>query len=104
MASSRLASDQWGRTVAVVTTSTDDGLPIGHVFVVVDWRGFFTPLGRPPTAREIATTRVPYGASNMKLARRERQEIPDDQLDDEAAIRAAYLEQRREPVDLLSAA
>jgi hypothetical protein len=71
-------------------------------FVVVDWRGFFTPLGRPPTAREIAAARPPYESTSGAKRRRARIEVPDDELDDAAAI--AYAEQRRQPADLINVA
>jgi hypothetical protein len=35
---------------------------------------------------------------------REQQDVPDDELDEQAAIEAARLEQQREPADLLNAA
>jgi hypothetical protein len=88
----------------VVVTSSTDGLPIGHVFVVVSLFEIFEPRGRPPTTREMAAARPPYESNSAKRARRERREVPDDELDDQAAIEAAYREQRREPVDLLNAA
>jgi hypothetical protein len=35
---------------------------------------------------------------------RERQEVPDDELDERAALEAARLEEQREPVDLIGRA
>jgi hypothetical protein len=98
--SSRLAVDRWGRTIVVVTSSTD-GLPIGHVFVVLDWTGFFTPRGRAPTAREKATAKPPYSSPRSRW---NRPQVEDDQLDEAAAVAAAYAEQRREPADLINVA
>jgi hypothetical protein len=97
--SSRLAVDAQGRTVVIVTSATD-GLPIGHVFLVLDWRGFFTPPGRPPSPREMLAARAPYDSNSTKRA---RAEVPDDELDEQAALEAAYREQKREPADLLQA-
>jgi hypothetical protein len=44
------------------------------------------------------------GAPARRLRRRKRLEVPDDELDEAAAIAAAYAEQRREPVDLINIA
>jgi hypothetical protein len=101
--SSRLAVDRWGRQVVVVTSSTD-GLPIGHVFVVIDWKGFFTPPGRRPTPAEMQRARLPYDPTSAKRRRAQLAETPDHQLDDQAAIEAAYAEQRNAPVDLVNVA
>jgi hypothetical protein len=101
--SSRLALDGRGRKIVIVTSSTD-GLPIGYVFAVLDWNGFFTPPGRAPTAREMASARPPYDSNSAKRARLERLEIPDEELDDAEAIRQAMVQQMREPVHLVSAA
>jgi hypothetical protein len=101
--SSRLALDGQGRKVVIVTTSTD-GLPVGYVFAVVDWTGFFEPRGRPPTARErTASSRFFYDANSAKR-QRTQEALDDDQLDEAEAIRQAMIEQRRRPVDLLSTA
>jgi hypothetical protein len=99
--SSRLAVDGRGRKIVIVTSSTD-GLPVGYVFAVLDWGQFFTPPGRPPTARERAGAREPYNAPKPMSSSME--DVPDEVLDDAEAIRQAMLEQRRQPVDLLSAA
>jgi hypothetical protein len=76
--SSRLALDGHGRKIVIVTSSTD-GLPVGYVFAVLDWNRFFTPPGRPPTPREMATTRAPYESTSAKRARLERVEVPDEE-------------------------
>jgi hypothetical protein len=65
--------------------------------------GWLGPSGRPPTPHEMMTTRAPYTAGGARRER-ERQELPDDLLADQAAIEAAYAEQRREPVNLISRA
>jgi hypothetical protein len=101
--SSRLALDPQGRKIVIVTSSTD-GLPIGHVYLVVDWNGFFTPPGRAPTARERAEARPPYESNSAKRARLQRVEVPDDELDEQAAVEAARREQQRAPVDLINVA
>jgi hypothetical protein len=99
--SSRLAIDELGRTVAVITVRLPDLEP-GHCFLVVDPRlvGLMPTLGRLASPRERTDVRAPYDPTSAKRARREQ--IQDDQLDEEAAIEAAYAEQRREPTDLLN--
>jgi hypothetical protein len=98
--SSRLALDGRGRKIVVVTSSTD-GLPVGYVFVVIDWGELFTPRGRPPTARERSGARLPY---NAPAAIPTSIEIPDEELDEQAAVAAAYAEQRKAPPDLVNIA
>ena len=95
--SSRLGVDSQGRRVAVVTIRTLPDLEMGHVFVVLDWLGLFTPHGRPPTAREKAGVRTPHRAPTQPPA-----QVPDEELDELAAVAAAYAEQRREPPDLVN--
>jgi hypothetical protein len=99
--SSRLAVDGLGRTIAVITVRLPDLEP-GHCFLVIDPRlvGLMPTLGRLASSRERSDVRAPYDPTSAKRAR--RAQIPDDQLDEEAAIEAAYAEQRREPVDLLN--
>lgn len=97
--SSRLAIDRHGRLVAEGTCLELRGLR----WIVVDLFEIFTPPGRPPTPREMAAARAPYDPTSAKRARG-RPEVPDEELDDEEAIRQAMLEQRREPVHLVSAA
>jgi hypothetical protein len=102
MSSSRLAFDADGRTVVVVTTPSL-WLRAGERFLVLDlFELGFTRPGRPPSPEEMLSARNPYDPESAKRARRERREIPDELLDDEEAIRQAMLEQRREPVHLVS--
>jgi hypothetical protein len=98
--SSRLALDGHGRKVVIVTTSTD-GLPIGYVFAVLDWNGFFTPPGRAPTAQERMSARPPYESKTRAATWERRANRDDEQLAEAEAIRLAMLEQRREPADLI---
>ena len=103
--SSRLAVDQWGRTVVIVTTPTEPWLEVGARFLVVDALELgFEPRGRRPTARERAEARPPY-ESRTKAAAWERRTVivEDDELDDEQAIAYARREQQREPADLIRA-
>jgi hypothetical protein len=101
---SRLAFDRDGRLVAI-----DTG---GHIWLVigntcrVGERGFawMGPTGRPPSPREMATTRAPYSVSPDPWRRPGYATLDDDQLDEKAAIEAARLEQQRRPVHLVSAA
>jgi hypothetical protein len=103
--SSRLALDQHGRTVVVVTTPSLS-LQVGDRFLVVDlFELGFTRPGRPPTARErAASSKFFYDSNSAKRARAERPEIPDELLADEEAVRLAYCEQRRTPPDLVNVA
>jgi hypothetical protein len=99
--SSRLTCDQYGRAVVVVTTPSL-WLAVGKQFLVIDMFELgFTPPGRAPTAAERMSARPPYESNSAKRARRERLEVPDDELDEQAALAAAYAEQRRTPPDLI---
>jgi hypothetical protein len=100
--SSRLATGPHGERLAVITVHTLPGLEIGHVFAVLDWCELFIRRGRPPTARERATVREPYDLARAKRERREQ--VPDEQLDERAALEACRREQQREPVDLIGRA
>jgi hypothetical protein len=100
--SSRLALDEHGRKVVIVTACTD-GLPVGYVFIVLDWNGFFIPRGRPPTPEEMLSARAPYNSTAAKQ-RRARPEVDDNELDDVQAIEFARREQQRQPADLINAA
>jgi hypothetical protein len=103
--SSRLAVDANGRAVVVVTTPSL-WLRVGERFIVLDWFELgFTRPGRAPTAREQqeAQRHAPYRPA-LSRREREQQEVPDDEPDDAEAIRAAMLEQRRAPPDLLNVA
>jgi hypothetical protein len=97
--SSRRALDAQGRAIVVVTTPSL-WLQVGERFLVVDpFELGFTRPGRPPTARErAASARFFYDSTSAK---RQRAEVPDDELDEAAAVAAAYAEQRHEPVDLI---
>lgn len=98
--SARLGLDRHGRVVAIVTVA-DASTWRGQVFVVIGQDMIFTPRGRAPTARERALAKEPY----QSTPRWDRPvEIPDDVLDERAALLAARREQQREPVDLFSAA
>ncbi len=103
--SSRLAVDALGRTVAIVTVRLPD-LELGHCFLVVDPRliGLMPTLGRLPSPRERSDVRAPYDPTSAKRRRAQLVEAPDDELDEQAAVAAAYEAQRREPVDLIGRA
>jgi hypothetical protein len=101
--SSRLALDPQGRTIVVVTTPSL-WLRVGERFLVLDWLDMFEPRGRPPTVRERESTRAPYDSNSAKRQRAQLVEVPDDELDEAAAVAAAYAERRREPVNLISRA
>jgi hypothetical protein len=92
--SSRLGLDGQGRKVVIVTACTD-GLPIGYVFTVVDWNGFFIPRGRPPTPQEMLSAGAPYDSTAAKQ-RRARPEVDDNELDDVQAIEFARRERQRQ--------
>jgi hypothetical protein len=64
----------------------------------------FTPPGRAPTAEERMRARAPYSVSADPWRQNGRAALDDGQLDDKAALEAAYREQRREPVDLIGRA
>jgi hypothetical protein len=103
--SSRLAIDALGRTVAIVTVRLPDLEP-GHCFLVLDPRlvGLMPTLGRLPSPRERADVRAPYDPTSAKRRREQQAEVPDDDLDEVAAMAAAYAEQRRNPPDLVNIA
>jgi hypothetical protein len=107
--SSRLAFDPHGRLVAEGTCLDLRGLRwvvLGNLvystssgeIVLFGWLG---KSGRPPTPRERAEARPPY--ENPK-ARRWKVQVDDDELDEAAAVAAAYAEQRRQPTDLVNIA
>jgi hypothetical protein len=102
--SSRLAVDQRGRTVVVITTPSVL-LRVGMSFPVIDALELNTWLkahGRAPTAKERGEARPPYESTRK---RREALEAPeDDLLDEQAALEACMREQQREPVDLIGRA
>jgi hypothetical protein len=100
MSSSRLSVDSLGRAVVIVTTSTDPRTPAGTIFLVVDQCTIFEPRGRAPTPDETLRTRAPFNAPAPLMST--NMDVPDEELDDAEAIRQAMLEQRRQPVDLLS--
>src|SRR6266511_5722832 len=105
VSSSRLALDSLGRTVVIVTTPACD-IEVGHVFVVLDgtaW-GLVPERGRLATPQERAAARPPY--QDPRAARKQWGEPSpaEPELDEQAAIAAAYAEQRRAPADLLAAA
>jgi hypothetical protein len=112
--SSRLAVDRYGRTVAIISVRTLPDIDLGYQYVVLGdtiasagTRIFRLAdetrrASRPATAREQqeAQRHAPYRPS---LSRREReQEVPDEELDEQAALAAAYAEQKREPADLVN--
>ena len=105
--SSRLAFDHHGRLVAIEADGTR-WVVLGNLvystssgeIILFGWLG---RSGRPPTAREMAEARPPYESTSAMRERRQRLEVPDDELDEKAAIEAARLEQQRQPADLLQA-
>jgi hypothetical protein len=103
--SSRLAVDAHGRTVAIVTVRLPDLEP-GHCFLVVDPRlvGLMPTLGRLPSPRERTDVRAPYDPTSAKRRRAQLAEVPDDQLDEAAALEACRREQERTPPDLVNIA
>jgi hypothetical protein len=104
--SSRLAVDQRGRTVVVVTTPSPC-LCVGMRFPVVDAIELNTWLrghGRPPTAREQAEAKLPYRSPNAIRRELAREAPDDDLLDERAALEACRREQQREPADLIGRA
>jgi hypothetical protein len=104
--SSRLALDQHGRTIVVITTRSL-WLEVGQVFLVLDGRpfGLVPERGRPADARErLQTAKTFYDPASAKRARAERPEVPDELLADEEAVRLAYAEQRKAPPDLVNVA
>jgi hypothetical protein len=101
--SSRLALDPLGRTIVVVTTPSL-WLQVGERFLVLNWLDLFEPRGRPPTARERESTRAPYDSNSAKRERAQLVDVPNDELDEVAAVAAAYAEQRRTPRDLVNVA
>jgi hypothetical protein len=103
--SSRLAVDQRGRTIVVITSPTPF-LYVGQRFPVVDsllLNSWDTSRGRPPTAREQAEARPPY-RSDVGLAPAREAPNDDELLDEQAALEACMREQQREPVDLIGRA
>jgi hypothetical protein len=101
--SSRLAVDGYGRLVVEGTCLELRGLR----WLVVDGRelGLLPTQARQADARErTQTSKTFYDSNSAKRARAEQQDVPDDELDEAEAIRAAMLEQRRTPPDLLNVA
>jgi hypothetical protein len=99
--SSRLVIDNYGRLVAEGTLLDVRGLR----WLVVDQFEIFEPRGRPPTARERASAREPYQSTpkpSWLLPEPENEHLED--LSDAEAIRAALLEHRRQPRDLVNVA
>jgi hypothetical protein len=104
---SRLAFDNQGRLIAEGTGVELRGLRWlvrGNTVLVsgggIAWMG---PTGRAPTPREMMEARTPYNAPNP-LQTQPTDSVRDEEIDDAEAIRQAMIEQRRQPVDLLSAA
>jgi hypothetical protein len=61
----------------------------------------FEPPGRLPEAREMLMTRSTYTSVVGARRDRQRQVVPDDELDERAALEACRREQQREPADLI---
>jgi len=102
--SSRLALDPHGRRVVVVTTPSL-WLQVGDRFRVADpcaWGLLPAGTGRPASARELLWNRrdAPYDPARDRRFR-SLSEVPDDELDERAALEAARLEQQRHPADLI---
>jgi hypothetical protein len=109
--SSRLGFDCDGRLVAEGSCAELRGLRwvvLGNLInstvngdqILFGWLG---PSGRPPTPRERSMARPPYEANGAKQRRARLEEIPDEELDEAAALRACRLEQQRQPADLIHA-
>jgi hypothetical protein len=101
--SSRLAVDGYGRLIVEGTCLELRGLR----WLVIDGRelGLLPTQARPPDARErMQTAKTFYDSNSGKRARAERLDVPDDELDERAALEAARLEQQRTPPDLLNVA
>jgi hypothetical protein len=98
--SSRLAVDGYGRLIVEGTCLELRGLR----WLVLDGRelGLLPTHGRPPDPRERLHAREPYDPNSAKRTRADRLDVPDEELDEQAALAAAYAEQRRQPADLLS--
>jgi hypothetical protein len=104
MSSSRLAVDASGRLVCVVTVG-GMAAHVGERFLVVDlFELGFTRPGHPPSAGERDVTSRHFYDSNSAKRQRTQEALNDDELDEDAAVAAAYAEQRREPVDLIGRA
>jgi hypothetical protein len=101
--SSRIAVDSYGRLIVEGTCLELRGLR----WLVLDGRelGLLPTQARPPDARErMQAGRTFYDPNSAKRARAERLEVPDDELDEQAALAAAYAEQRSAPPDLVNVA
>jgi hypothetical protein len=116
--SSRLATGSQGERIAVVTSRLLPDVELGHIYICLgdsiaagasSVRFFFLAdetrrASRPANGRERAESQrhAPYRPA---LSRQEReQQVPDDELDEQAALEAARREQQREPVDLIGRA
>jgi hypothetical protein len=111
--SSRLATDHYGRLIAVGTCVELQGLRwlvLGDTIAAgaSSVRFFFLAdetrrASRPANARERqeAQRHAPYRPA-LSRQERERQQVPDSELAEQAAIELARKEQQREPVHLVS--
>ena len=117
MVSSRLGPDPHGRLVAIVTVRTLPDVRAGHTYLVLGDSIHAAGVGiyfmcddtrrasRPASARERqeAQRHAPYRPA-LSRAERERQDVPDEQLAEPAAIELASREQQRTPADLIGRA
>ena len=104
---SRYATDRYGRLLVEITSPTCVELPVGMRFLVRGTTfaasgtasgGWAGPVGRRP--RRNGGDRTPYRAPTYQPT----PEPPDDELDEQAAIAAAYAEQRQQPADVVNVA
>jgi hypothetical protein len=117
--SSRLAQDRYGRIVAVINVRTLPDVELGYRYVVLgdtiaagasSVRFFFLAdetrrASRPPNGRERleAQRHAPYRPA-LSRQERERQQVPDSELAEQAAIELARREQQHTPADLIGRA
>jgi hypothetical protein len=111
--SSRLALDPYGRLVAEGTCVELRGLRwlvLGDSVQAAGDRIYFMcentrRASRPANGRERAESQrhAPYQPA-LSRQQREQQQVPDDQLAEQAAIELARKEQQRTPADLIGRA
>jgi hypothetical protein len=102
---SRIAQDSSGRAVAIIRLRTLPDVELGHSFLILDGRtvGLLPTRARKPTRASAEAQKQTY-TPNLSRQLREQPAEQDDELDENAAIEAAYREQRRSPPDLVNVA